>query len=812
MQAASQARNVPLPLIEATAYVNSRWEWISTAAVDGGVGPMHVLPSQMASTTSLSGHSSGQITTDLAANLDAGAALLANAHTSGSGLASWQPAVVATQGSAVAKQIFDALRSGESRTTSSGEQITLAPQALPASTYPSNSRAVPATAGSDYGPATWNPADPANYTVANRPHDYPVQLIVIHDIEGTYGSAIQYFQDPAAQASAHYVVSDNGDITQMVHEKDIAWHAGNWDYNTRAIGIEHEGYAYVQPTWYTAAMYQASAKLIASICSRWGVPMNRQNVIGHYQVPDPNDPTQFGGVDHHTDPGPYWDWTYYMSLAQSYANALPSPPHMQPDPVASLNGQTSATVSWQAASSCHSAITGYTVSGQPGNLVKNVPGNATSATFTGLQPGTTYTFTVTATNPDGQDTLTAYWRCTVAGMSITPASPQPSGTMVQISGTSGGCPNPLYQVWAQAPGSNAWSVAQSYSGSSTFNWSTTGKTAGTYHLSLWVRDSTSPGATCTNLGCNDAFVPGTAYTLTVQPCTSVTASASPPTPSPPGTAVTITGSASGCPNPLYQFWTLAPASNTWTIAQAYSTNATFNWNTAGLPAGTYRYSVWVRDSGSTAGYDAYAPGTPYRLGTPACTSAAATATPASPQPSGTTVTINAGASGCPNPRFEFWILAPGGTWAIAQVYSNNATFNWNTTGLSAGTYRYSVWVRDAGSTAGYDSYAPGTPYSLTTTACTSASASAAPASPQPTGTTITITAAASSCANPRYEFWIQAPGGSWTIVQSYSTSATLTWNTSGLPAGSYRYSVWVRDASSSASYDTYFPGTAYTLT
>src|SRR6266852_4735129 len=171
-----------------------------------------------------------------------------------------------------------------------------------------------------------------------------------------------------------------------------------------------------------------------------------------------------------------------MNLAQSDANALPSPPHMQPDPVASLNGQTSATVSWQPASSCHSAITGYTVTGQPGNLVKNVPGNATSATFTGLQPGTTYTFTVTATNPDGQDTLTAYWRCTVAGMSITPASPQPSGTMVQISGTSGGCPNPLYQVWAQAPGSNAWSVAQSYSGSSTFNWSTTGKSAGTYHL------------------------------------------------------------------------------------------------------------------------------------------------------------------------------------------------------------------------------------------------------------------------------------------------------------------------------------------
>jgi len=181
----------------------------------------------------------------------------------------------------------------------------------------------------DYGLATWNPASPANYSFGNRPHDYPVQMIVIHDTEGSYDSAIQEFQDPTFAASAHYVVSDTGLITQMVAEKDIAWHAGNWDYNTRAIGIEHEGYAWTC-CYYTTAMYQASAQLAASICSRWGVPMDRQHVIGHSEVPDPNNPGLYGGEDHHTDPGPYWDWTYYMSQALSYANALPSPPHMCP--------------------------------------------------------------------------------------------------------------------------------------------------------------------------------------------------------------------------------------------------------------------------------------------------------------------------------------------------------------------------------------------------------------------------------------------------------------------------------------------------
>src|SRR2546426_1033076 len=71
MQAASQARQVPLPLIEAITYVNSRWEWIGTTASDGGVGPMHLMPKQMAQAAGLSGHSQAEIATDLSSNLDA---------------------------------------------------------------------------------------------------------------------------------------------------------------------------------------------------------------------------------------------------------------------------------------------------------------------------------------------------------------------------------------------------------------------------------------------------------------------------------------------------------------------------------------------------------------------------------------------------------------------------------------------------------------------------------------------------------------------------------------------------------------------
>ena len=396
--------------------------------------------------------------------------------------------------------------------------------------------------------------------------------------------------------------------------------------------------------------------------------------------------------------------------------------------------------------------------------------------------------------------------CTGAAMTPSVPSPQAAGTQIVLTGSASAanCPNPRYEFWTQAPGSSTWTVAQPYSSSATFNWNTVAAAPGTYHLSLWVRDASGVAS-------YDSFVPGTAYTLTLARCVSVTASAAPPSPQGSGTAVTITGTASGCPNPRYQFWILAP-SGSWSVAQAYSTNATFNWNTTGL-AGTYRYSVWVRDASSANTYDAYFPGTAYTLTPTPCPSVTASAAPASPQASSTAVTVTGSASGCPNPRYQFWFLAPGGSWKVAQAYSSNTTYNWSTIGLPAGTYRYSVWVRDASSAAAYDAFFPGTAYTLTTTPCTSVTASAAPASPQASGTAVTITAGSSGCSNPMYEFWIQSPGSStWTKAQGYSTSSTFNWNTTGLPGGTYRFSVWVRDSGSAAAYDVFVPGTGYTLT
>ncbi|MEV7085778.1 N-acetylmuramoyl-L-alanine amidase [Streptomyces sp. NPDC093085] len=158
-----------------------------------------------------------------------------------------------------------------------------------------------------YPPTHWIPASTSNYTVASRPTEYPVDFVVIHVTQETFPDARDIFQNPAKKVSAHYMVaSADGYIGQFVREKDVAWHAGNWDYNTRSIGIEHEGWV-DRPEYFTDALYTASARLTAAVCDRYGIPKTRARIIGHSEVPNAT----------HTDPGKYWDWDRYIALVKN---------------------------------------------------------------------------------------------------------------------------------------------------------------------------------------------------------------------------------------------------------------------------------------------------------------------------------------------------------------------------------------------------------------------------------------------------------------------------------------------------------------
>ncbi|MGH8878795.1 MAG: N-acetylmuramoyl-L-alanine amidase [Stackebrandtia sp.] len=163
----------------------------------------------------------------------------------------------------------------------------------------------PESSAVDYPSATWLAANKKNYTNGDRPESDPINKVVIHVMQGTIEGTKAWFRNPKSEVSAHYAIeSSNGAITQMVHESDIGWHAGNWEVNKTSIGIEHEGYVDEPKKWFTKKMYSSSAKLVRSICDRYDIPIDRDHIIAHSEVP---------GADH-TDPGKGWDWDEYMKL------------------------------------------------------------------------------------------------------------------------------------------------------------------------------------------------------------------------------------------------------------------------------------------------------------------------------------------------------------------------------------------------------------------------------------------------------------------------------------------------------------------
>ena len=188
-----------------------------------------------------------------------------------------------------------------------------------------SSKSLLVTEETDYPLAIWNPAASCNF----EPRTKEVSAVVIHYTEGSYAGCISWFQNCDSEVSAHYVIrSCDGQVTQMVRERDKAWHAGV--ANGYTIGVEHEAYGDII-SFFTEEMYASSADLMRNICERYdaidghrtfyydtldnGVTLNN----GVHDFGGEGACVQIRGHQHypnqtHTDPGPYWDWNYYYKL------------------------------------------------------------------------------------------------------------------------------------------------------------------------------------------------------------------------------------------------------------------------------------------------------------------------------------------------------------------------------------------------------------------------------------------------------------------------------------------------------------------
>jgi N-acetyl-anhydromuramyl-L-alanine amidase AmpD len=368
--AAAREFGVPERVLLAVSYNVSRWEQHGGApSTWGGYGVMHLRhldaapridgkgdgvvrtpridPSHPALHTldtaaKLLGLSPDVLKRDVVQNIRGGAALLAQyAHeitgTQPANEADWYGAVAKYSGSQdaavaldFANAVYTTIQQGAARTTSAGQQVALAPAnvapnrstAAPLNLRPSKKGVgleCPDKLDCEFIPAAYslnNPADLSdygNYDLANRPYDgLKIRYVVIHDTEVDYNTTLQIFQNPLNYVSSHYVLrASDGHIAQMVENKNVAWHAGNWYVNGHAIGLEHEGFAIEGATWYSEQMYRASAKLVRYLAEKYHIPLDRAHIVGHDDIPGPTPPFQAGM---HWDPGPFWDWAHYMDL------------------------------------------------------------------------------------------------------------------------------------------------------------------------------------------------------------------------------------------------------------------------------------------------------------------------------------------------------------------------------------------------------------------------------------------------------------------------------------------------------------------
>ncbi|MCE6961362.1 N-acetylmuramoyl-L-alanine amidase [Cereibacter sphaeroides] len=127
----------------------------------------------------------------------------------------------------------------------------------------------------------------------------PDMVVIHYTAMASTEAARERLCDPAAEVSAHWLISERGEVLALVPEDLRAWHAGAgaWgavtDVNSRSIGIE---LANLGDRPFPEPQMAALERLLESILARWQLAPER--VIAHSDM----------APERKCDPGPRFDW------------------------------------------------------------------------------------------------------------------------------------------------------------------------------------------------------------------------------------------------------------------------------------------------------------------------------------------------------------------------------------------------------------------------------------------------------------------------------------------------------------------------
>lgn len=197
----------------------------------------------------------------------------------------------------------------------------------------------------------------------------PPTCVIVHASgEVDLDRCLAWYTNPSG-LQPHYLVSTTGAVRRIVDEKRVAYHAAlspgeatiyakgweTWSHHVwhegRAVdlGVEQPRYRLWRDTWrrtiavqspldlvpgdrpnlssvgievlspeerlsevFDPAQYQALAELVSDVCKRWKIPLDREHVLGHYDV----SPLRRSNAGGSYDPGERFSWTRLWDLCR----------------------------------------------------------------------------------------------------------------------------------------------------------------------------------------------------------------------------------------------------------------------------------------------------------------------------------------------------------------------------------------------------------------------------------------------------------------------------------------------------------------